>query len=507
VKTLRVTASDNRYTLREALRRHLGKRVLFVLPWDADEGLKLPLDFEVLMRAARRGDQEVAWVVEDPDRRPLVREAGFPVFANVKEAEAYVTEHEGLPPLKPPPEPRPPRVPWWAEEPQPKSLPHPRRRPVWLLPLELAVLVVVLFLVGTVGFLVTPSAQVHLAPVGATYEIIVPIHVDPEMETVDLETRTIPSRRVGDEFEGYAEVATTGRSLSFSGKATGWVAFTNQLGQDYNVPAGTIVRTSAGSYPVRYQTTADVTVPPFGQAQAPVEALEEGPRANVDAYQINFVEGVVGFALRVTNPAPITGAQSEEVLTVSEEDRERVWELAAEQAMGEAYNGLQSEAYLEPGELLPRQPMVIQAVPKTAYTHLVGEQSDTLGLSLRLLVTGRTVDATDVRAVAYRELASHLPEGYTLTDARFEYGQAAEEDVGPGIFTLYVTAHGYASAEIDRGAAWEMIRGQPVEEAEAALAEAFPLARPPEVEVSPSWFPRVPHLPLRVDIDVVAGTW
>ena len=37
----------------------------------------------------------------------------------------------------------------------------------------------------------------------------------------------------------------------------------------------------------------------------------------------------------------------------------------------------------------------------------------------------------------------------TLIDARFEYGEAAEEDVGPGLFTFYVTAYGYAAANID----------------------------------------------------------
>ena len=127
-------------------------------------------------------------------------------------------------------------------------------------------------------------------------------------KTADPQTGTIPTRRVGEEFEAAVEVPTSGKGFSFTGRAVGEVLFTNLLGQDYRVPEDSVVRTTSGSYPVRYRTTAEIVIPAFGQATAPVEALEEGPSGNVNAYQINLVEGVVGFAVRVTNPSPISGA-------------------------------------------------------------------------------------------------------------------------------------------------------------------------------------------------------
>ncbi len=313
----------------------------------------------------------------------------------------------------------------------------------------------------------------------------------------------IPSVRVGDEFEGYAEVVTSGRGYAFSGRATGWVLFTNLLGQDYQVPAGTVVRTSAGSYPVRYETTEGVTVPAFGQAQANVEALVEGPRGNVDAYQINLVEGVVGFAIRTTNPEPIAGAESQTVRTVSQADRDRAWDLAAQQVMAEAYNGLQEMASEVPGQFLPRQSLVVQATPKEAYSNLVGETTDVLGLSLRLLVTGQAVTTRDAQAVAYQHLAAQLPEGYTLSEARFGIGEAAEEDVGPGLFTFYVTAHGRGTAQIDAEAVQAMVQGTGIEQARERLQDALPLSAPPEVSVSPSWFPYIPFVSMRTKIEIV----
>ena len=386
----------------------------------------------------------------------------------------------------------------------PKAL--PRKRPAaWLLALESILLIAVIGAVGAALLLVVPSATITLVPKSISYSRIVPISVDPNATEVDLQRGVIPSTRVGDEFEGYAEVVTSGRGYAFSGRATGWVLFTNLLGQDYQVPTGTVVRTSAGSYPVRYETTEGVTVPAFGQAQANVEALVEGPRGNVDAYQINLVEGVVGFAIRTTNPEPIAGAESQTVRTVSQADRDRAWGLAVQQVMAEAYNGLQEMASEVPGQFLPRQSLVIQATPKEAYSSLVGETTDVLGLSLRLLVTGQAVTTRDAQAVAYQHLVTQLPEGYTLSEARYSIGEAAEEDVGPGMFTFYVTAYGYGTTQIDAEAVQAMVQGTGIEQAREDLQDALPLSAPPEIEVSPSWFPYMPFVSMRTKIVIESG--
>ena len=371
--------------------------------------------------------------------------------------------------------------------------------------LESIVLLIVLFVVVVTMYLAIPTAEIVLYPSHISYSRIITISVDPQAEVVDLQQGIIPATRVGDEFSGYAEVSTTGQGYAFSGRAEGKVLFTNLLGQEYRVPANTIVRTSSGSYPVRYTTTQDVIIPAFGQAETPVAALEDGPRGNVDAYQVNLVEGVVGFAARVTNPTPITGAESKTVSIVAEPDRQRAWNAAAQQVMGVAYNGLQEIASTEPGRFLPNQTLVIQSSPRAAYTHVVGEQTNSLGLSLVLLITGYSVNVVDAQAVALKQLTLELPENYTLTDARFEYGEAAEEDVGSGIFSFYVTAHGFATARIETSQVQELTLGKSVEAAMDAMQSSLPISSPPEMTVSPEWFQYVPRLPVRLNITVVPG--
>lgn len=505
MKTIQITPTDNRYTVREALRRAGDATVLITLSWDINKGWMHPLDYEFLSREARQRELRVAWVIDDPARQPIVRSAGFPVFPTEAAALAYITRQGDLPALDAAELPQRPKRVWWAEEPRRPKLPLPHKRPVWLMGLELLVLIGVLIVIGATGLLTIPSAHIVLVPQGVTYSRIVKVSVDPALEQVDLQRGVIPSRRVGDEFESYAEVSTTGRGLSFSGRSRGQVLFTNLLGQEYLIPAGTIVRTTSGSYPVRYATTRDVTAPTFGQVAAPVEALEEGPAGNVAAYQINLVEGVIGSAMRVTNLEPITGAESATVATVSEMDRQHAWELAAQQGMAIAYNKLLD--YLQDGEILPPQDLVIQAAPKQAYTHLVGERANILGISLRLLITGQAISLADAQAVAVRQLTQQLPAGYTLIDARFEYGEAAEEDVGPGRFTIYIAAQGYAAAEIDASTVLDKLRGERITTALDTLETSLSLARPPQVTVTPEWFPFIPWLPIRTTVEIVPAGW
>ncbi len=502
MQTITIRTTDDRYTLRETLRRVEAKQVLISLPWDVERGWSQPLDYEVLLRTALERGQQVAFAIPDPEQRAIARKVGLPVFRSEAEAENYFGREGRFPPARVEERPEKPKLPWWAPTPQKPKPVVQKRPPLWLLAIEGILLLAVVGVVGVAFLLSVPSATIVVTPQTLRYSRIVPVSVSSDLDVVDLERGIIPSSRIGDEFEGYAEVITSGRGYNLTGRATGQVLLTNLLGQDYQVPASTVVRTSAGSYPVRYQLTQAATVPAFGQAYASVEALVEGPRGNIDAYQINLVEGVAGFAIRVTNPEPISGAQSTTVRTVSNEDRERAWDLAAQQVMAKAYNGLQEIASLEPGRFLPRQSLIIQAAPRAAYTHLVGEQTDVLGLSLRLLITGQAVSARDAQEVAYHHLLMQLPENYTLTNAQYSIGEAAEEDVGYGQFTFYVTAEGFATARVDTEAIKEIVAGERMEDAVAALTDALSLAEPPMIEVSPEWFPYVPRLPIRTEVEV-----
>ncbi|NLE44587.1 MAG: hypothetical protein GX620_07680 [Chloroflexi bacterium] len=473
-------------------------RVVLALDWDSPFPSR-PLDFELLRREAARRQQEIAVISPDFERRRLARSCGFPAFGTVDAAQqTHVWASH------PPERINPPPAHWWDA-----PVEIWRRRPVrtpavwfrWLtLLFRLAVFAIALtILIGT-AYIVIPSAKVTLVPAGQTVTTIVAVSMQREAEGIDHGGQVIPARRLGVEVEGYVEVETTGTADIASGYAAGEVLFTNLLAEDYLVRAGTTVRTSSSSYPVRFRTTADVMLPASGQATAPVEALQEGV-GNVGAFQINQVEGVAGSAVRVTNPTPTSGAEPKQTRVVDQADYDRAKRQLTQQLLDQAYSDMLG--LLDPTEILLRQSLRIEAVPKETYSRFITEQADSVGLNLRLLVSGLSVDVDDAESVAYQALVRRLPEGHMLVAADFELGEVAEEDIGYGDYTIFVTAHGYAATSLDVAYATSLIRGQRVELAMERLNTGLELAEDPRIEVNPTELRRLPVLPLRITISVL----
>ncbi len=506
---------DDLAALRYRLDEVRDGRVVLRLPWDL-RFLSRELDFELLRRSleareARRRQLKVAIISPDPERRQLAHGCGFPTFATVEAAAAANRWNvPGSQTLEPPPSY------WWEEEPDlhPSSKPWWHRfASVWLDRLKdgvrFAAFLLVIVVLAASAYAVIPTAEITVVPAGETITVSVPVSVDPELKSVvykaDGVGGIIPSRRVGMEVEGHAEVATTEQATVAAGRATGEVLFTSRLAQDYVVPAGTLVRTSSTSYPIRFRTTADVVVPANGQAAAPIKALDERT-GNVGAFQINRVEGVAASAVRVMNPEPTTGAEAKEVTVVVQADYDRVREQLTGELLDQAYAKLQG--LLEPDEFLPYQSLRVEAVPKKAYSHFIGEQSETVGLNMRLLVSGQAVNAEDARGVARRALLEKLPTGHRLVDAEFDVGEVVEREEGPGWFTFYVTGRGYAAATIGEQEVIAEVCGKRIPDARAQLQRSFPLGQPPQFTIWPTWpewldqLERVPLIPLRVDVHV-----
>lgn len=491
------------------VRRYLDQveagRVALWIPWDLGF-LSRALDFDLLRREAQRRQLELAIVSSDPQRRQLAARCGFAAFGTLEGASAaqHWNGHVAL-------EVEPPPTHWWDEEVE------LRRGQVGATPfwwqwirdgVRYVAFVLAVVAVVVTAYVMIPSAEITVVPLTERVTARVPVSVDPAVEAVVVLEEgggILPSRRVGLEVEGRAEVATTETAELASGRATGEVLFTSRLAQDYVVPAGTIVRTSSTSYPIRFRTTADVVVPAEGQASAPIAALDERT-GNVGAFQINRVEGVAASAVRVINPAPTTGAEPREVRVVSQSDYDRVREQLTQQLLDSAYGDLHQ--FLEPNEFLPYPSLRVEAVPKKVYSHFIGEESDSVELTMRLLVSGQAVDGDQARAVAREALVDRLPPGYQLMEAEYEVGDVVEREEGSGWFTFFVTGEGRGAARISEDAVMAQARGKRLDEARAALEDALPVAEPPQIVSEPEWpawlewLRRVPFISLRIDVHI-----
>ncbi len=511
---IELQSHDDRVSLRYRLSAVADRRVVLVLPWELDF-LSRSLDFDLLRREALRQRKEVAVVSADPERRRLAREGGVPVFRTVEAAHtASRWKGRGDQPIAAPPRP------WWAPE---VDLQRERKRPrpTWLsrmgTGIRLGLFGLVVVVLAATAYAIGPRAEVTLVPSGAEVTVDVRVAVNPETETAQYfggEAATgetgavagsVPTRRVGLEVERTAEVATTGTQTVIVGRATGEVLFINLLPQDYVVPAGTIVRTSSTSYPIRFRTTADVVLAVDGQGTAPITALDERT-GNVGALQINRVEGVVGSAVRVINPQPTKGAEPQDIQVVTQDDYDRLREQLTQELLNDAHHDLHS--LLEPYEFLPRESLRVESVPKKAYSHFVGEESETVSLNLRLLISGQAVDAADVQGIAYRGLIEKLLPNQQLIEADFDIGAVRQDEDALGWFTVAVSGRGYAAAVIDPDEVVRSVRGQSVCDTQTILMADYPLAEPPQITVWPewpdvlSWLERMPLLPIRMKVRV-----
>jgi hypothetical protein len=499
-QVIRFEADDDLAVLRDYLRQVEERRVVLSFPWEA-RLLSRPLNIRLIVREARRSGVSVAIVSPDPEHRSVVRKIGLPIFPTVERAESAkdwaLPEQEVV---------EPPTRHWWEDE---ISVWSPPRRivfPRWIRHIwhgaRLIVFLVTLVVMLVFAAFVIPQATVVIVPQGETFSYIVPVSAvyDPDMEETDVEQRLIPARRVGDYFEGYLEVETTGSAAFTAGRATGSVLFTNLLAQEVVVPQGTVVRTSSGVFPVRYSTTQAVTAPPLGQISAPIEAVDAGPAGNVGVNQINLVEGITGLALRVTNPEATYGGSTESLRAVSQADMDRARDLLIVQLLEEAHQELQ--IYLEPTEFLPFSSLTVQG-SELSFNRFLSERADTLGLHMQILVTGLVVDRGNAQAIAYTELSQNLPPNYQLIETSYHIGEMAEESIGAGDLTFFVTVEGYAVASLEAAEIQEMALGKPLEEISDFLTEELPLAREPQVTVWPDWFPRMPFLPLKITVFVL----
>jgi hypothetical protein len=395
-----------------------------------------------------------------------------------------------------------------------RYLPGPFRWLRWVL-MTLVFALGILAPVGA-GYVILPEARLTLKPAEVPVSVITRITVlvpapdqDGGLEEIDFEGQRIAGRRISAEVGAEAVAGATGTSEVPSSRATGAVVFSNLLAQDYTIGENTVVRTSAGTA-VRFVTTGDVTVPPLGQAAVGIEAVEPGPKGNVDVGLINRVEGAAARAVRVTNPEPTRGGGVSQVRAVSQEDRDALRRTLLAELRAQGYERVlerpAAEGGLRDGEyLIPGSVRVFQVLHET-FDRFATEEAESIKLDMRVLVTGVVVDLGDAYNLTRHVLSRRVPEGYQLTGVEYRPGLMGDNVVGEGTLTFFVEADGVAEASLEHDQVKHWLRGKSTEDGLALLSTAWQknelhVAELPQVEIWPDWAAgRFPWLIWRIQV-------
>lgn len=515
LEQITLTTEDDIVSVCDRLDWATEQRVLLILPTAVDNRLLHErVDMARLRRHADNLRQDIGLVTRDGEVKYHAKQFGIPVFRHAEDAldderawrrgkrrfeQAGLTPEEIRRTLLPEED---------RAEVQRRRRPRPRWR-VWAWRYAGIILLCFILALIFVGVVYTvPGATITLRPLTKPIQVSQQVVADPQLTSINYDGASIPGRVLSVTTEWQADVATTGRVDVADAPARGRVIFVNTIEQPVNVPAGTQVSTTAGNRIV-FQTVAEVEVPGAvgGTAEVDVVAVQPGPEGNVNANQINRIQGPLAAQLEVRNLAETSGGDVRSAPAVSEADIERLEAQVIQYLQTTAVG--QMDALLTDEEFLAQDSVRVTEIYQQTYSHFPGEQTDRVAIEVRAEVQGTAVNTRAALDLIYGLLTANIEPGFTLVPASFAF--YADEVLGvdsQGRVSFTIIGEGTLAADLtktDLSQHLQTIAGQPILVGEQYLFEQLPLADRPRASVIPNWFDRLPYLPNRMTTEIVTS--
>jgi hypothetical protein len=340
-----------------------------------------------------------------------------------------------------------------------------------------------------------PSAEVTVAGEESS---IGPYELDVNGTVSGLHSVTLLNARLSPSIDA----AATGSRVERS-RATGTERFSNVSTDPITIPAGTLVWTTSN---VAFRTTQAKSIPastffPFfvNEAQIPIEAVDEGAKGNVARGEIR---NVADRRLRVTNDAPTAGGDEKTTALVSAGDFSAA-SVKLDQAIDRAINVQLAQwgAAVPDGRRLEDH-YATKTISRTAATDVVGKDGASFHLAAIVDLTGYLVPANEPQASAVRELSSHIPAEHEVVPESLHIEIPSVRFTSDGLI-WHVLVSGAHRRRVDQGALQLALAGQD-RSAAAKLLEPLGM-KLVGLQAFPSWWPRLPFLPLRIDVRDASG--
>jgi hypothetical protein len=360
------------------------------------------------------------------------------------------------------------------------------------------------FIVGVFSVLVLvalfiPRAQVRLQPESNIQSVVLPVTANPSVETVFI-TGSIPAREKRVIVDGAQTVIVTGEGVIPQSKAQGTVVFRNLTQQAVPIPAGAVVRT-AGESVIRFVTTSagEVEAGVGNELELPIEAVEGGLAANVEAETIVVVEGRLGLSLSVINPEPLTGGREVPSVQATDRDRERAKDELMESLERAARAQLEED--VEAGDILFEDTFAVSQILSEEYDPPAGAAGTQLTLTMQAEFSMLYAAASDLTQLASLALNASLPSGFAAVSEALTVQPATDPILAEdGSIRWRVRAERNIVRQINNGHVMQMIQGVGSSRAQSLLEKNLPLQAAPEINLSPSWWPWVPIVPFRISV-------
>lgn len=366
-------------------------------------------------------------------------------------------------------------------------------QPVRILVFSLAVLAVL-----SIAAILIPSAKIYLTPAQEPQVMTITVRADDDVKEINL-SGILPARWIDVRVEGRGNTLTTGSVSIPVSFASGEVVFTNLTDHAVFIPAGTVVSTANSEY--RYLTQEDTRVPagPDEKRKAALQAITPGSSSNQPRSSIVAVQGELGVLVSVDNPEPITGGSMTPSPAPNDGDRDRIRDELITRLAGNARREIKDN--LNPGDLLLSQTPTLVEVVSESYDPLDLQPASELFLTLLLEFKMPYVAGEDLQAIADSILDANLPRGYVADSEPVAINHLSTPILDSGGTTPWkMRVSRDLRSEPSEEQVKSLVLGHQPEEASQLLMDNLALTSPPRFETSPSWWPVIPFLPIRVDV-------
>jgi hypothetical protein len=349
-----------------------------------------------------------------------------------------------------------------------------------------------------IGALLVPSSDIRLTPLTRFASVTIPVAASLQVESSDL-SGTVPAKIISVIIEGRGNIPTSGRVKIPDQKSLGKVVFNNLTDNVIEVPSETVVST-IGTDPVRFKTIKAIEISPKTKSElVPVEALIVGSNGNVRSNQIIAIEGPLGLDLTVTNPIGTSHGSDQVSPAPKEKDYQDLLEKLITDLYSSAIDELESQ--LDQDDLLlwadPEDFEILEA----KYTPAEIQPADILILTLRLEYHAAIVPGEEMNDLGQSVLTTNLPADYSPIESSLtiEHLQSPIPDEEM-IFRWDMAARWQIRSAINEIDAVRMVLWNKPEDAKKILLNNLPVRDDIEISMTPTWWPRLPILPFRVDV-------
>ncbi|KKS96144.1 MAG: hypothetical protein UV71_C0001G0018 [Microgenomates group bacterium GW2011_GWC1_43_13] len=293
----------------------------------------------------------------------------------------------------------------------------------------IGILVVVLLTIvgGVVYWWFFPKADVAVFVTPKRFEQQAQLSFNPSGIS-DAESGVIPAQVITDTVTGDKTKSTTGTKL-IGNKAVGSVQVANGNGTAINLAAGTLLTSSTGlKFVTNSQASVSGQILPGspGTANVDVTAFDIGAQYNLAKDEVFSIGNYSKAMVAGRSLSDFSGGSSQEISAVDADDQANLETDLQGELVQNAINNISAKVTSD--QVFVNDLAGLDTVSKD-FDHKIGDQADSIKLSLNLNATGIAADKVKLIEYAKGVLKDKVPSGYVLDsdqiDFKFKFSAAS----------------------------------------------------------------------------------